>query len=243
MTPDNETIVAHRQMRDTDLHYIVRRIPPDLMKTMRAQPTLMIGGGFCRAIIGGEEINDIDLFCNDVDRLSSLMRELHGARIRGGERARLHSTANALTLITEGRMTVQAIRRWVFSSPEACLASFDFTVCQAVVWFARGKWHGIVSEDFYPDLAARRLVYTSPRRDEDAGGSIMRVLKYVKRGYNIQTKSLGAVIARLTKGINPERLRNDESIPTVLAGLLREVDPTYMIDGLDIIGEHDDDTN
>ena len=48
-----------------------------------------------------------------------------------------------------------------------------------------GEYVGLCNIRFYPDLAARRLVYTSPLRNEDAGGSILRVLKFYQRGYRI----------------------------------------------------------
>src|SRR3546814_3214275 len=89
-------------------------------------------------------------------------------------------------------MTIQFITRWTFPRAADLWASFDFTVCQAAVWRTPdGHWCSTCIDRFYVDLAARRLVYTSPVRDEEASGSMLRVIKYVKRGYSIQVDSLG----------------------------------------------------
>lgn len=102
-----------------------------------------------------------------------------------------------------------------------------------------------MSDTFYQDLAAKRLVYTSrtPLRDGEAGGSLLRVLKYYRRGYTIPITDLGLVVARLVKGIDLSRYEdpmvslfgNEEKLAMVFRGLLREVDP--LIDPDHIIKE------
>ena len=121
------------------------------------------------------------------------------------------------------------------------VASFDFTVCQAAIGFRDGRFYSEASEAFYVDLAARRLVYTSPKRDEEAGGSLMRVLKYVKRGHSIQAGALGAVIARLAVKLRESHLtETEEGVAQVLTGLLREVDPLLVVDGLDLVEDEEE---
>ena len=84
---------------------------------------------------------------------------------------------------------------------------------------------------FYEDLAAKRLRYTSPQRNEDAGGSMLRVLKFYQRGYRIPLNCLGAVVSRLVKGIDFDAVSGgteatrEKQIAKVISGLLREVDP------------------
>src|SRR3546814_19740900 len=109
-------------------------------------------------------------------------------------------------------------------SSDVCSSDL-FTVCQAAVWRTPdGHWCSTCSDRFYVDLAARWLVYTSPVRDEEAGGSMLRVIKYVKRGYSIQVDSLGRVIDRIVSAVDEDRAR-DVGRSVVIAGLLREVDP------------------
>ena len=111
--------------------------------------------------------------------------------------------------------------------------SFDFSISQAAFWFDAevGKWDSFCGDKFYQDLSAKRLVYLSPVRNEDAGGSLLRVLKYYQRGYRIPLDSFGAVIARLVSKIDFRRLSGDEKgIAGIIAGLLFEVDPNGFID-------------
>src|SRR3546814_5607988 len=82
------------------------------------------------------------------------------------------------------------------------------------------------------------LVYTSPVRDEEAGGSMLRVIKYVKRGYSIQVDSLGRVIDRIVSAVDEDRAR-DVGRSVVIAGLLREVDPALIVDGMEVTGDHE----
>lgn len=225
----------------TDLSFVVRRIPKDLRQLLSENaPTLYVGGGFIRATIAGETPADIDFFGSSKEALSAIARPLQERR---GAGTRVHTTKNAITVITPGRLPVQFITRWLFDDGAAVVESFDFTVCQAVIW-REGKSTGAqftssCGAGFYPDLAARRLTYTSPQREEEAGGSLMRVLKYLKRGYTIQADSMGAIIARLVAGVRGE-IGCEEWTAKVLTGLLREVDPLLVVDGVDPVDEHDD---
>ena len=79
---------------------------------------------------------------------------------------------------------MQFIHRWKYDEPTKLLEELDFTVCQAAVWWANDSWQSLCSTSFYPDLAARRLVYTFPQREEESGGSMMRVRKFLGRPVN-----------------------------------------------------------
>lgn len=221
-----------------DLRYIAQRLPKDVRDLMKTHgKKLMVGGGFIRAQIAGEEPSDIDLFGHDKDHLELIANAL--VSVRPG--AKMHKSKNAITVITPDRLPVQFITRWTFNEPIQCVDSFDFTVCQAVVYREKGEncpWRSVIGGRFYQDLAARRLHYTNPVREEEAGGSMLRVIKYVKRGYSIQVSSLGAVIARLVGAMNNSPLAQNEP-GVVLAGLLREVDPLLVIDGFEVVDDHE----
>lgn len=221
-----------------DLRYVAQRLPKDIRDLLKTHgKKLMVGGGFVRACIAGEVPSDIDLFGADKEHLKQIATAL--ASVRPG--SKIHTTKNAITIVTPDRLTVQFITRWTFEKPEDCAASFDFSVCQAVIWRDKdgnGQYHSFIGDRFYQDLAAKRLFYTNPVREEEAGGSMLRVIKYVKRGYSIQVSSLGAVIARLVAAMHASPLA--ESGPAiVLAGLLREVDPLLVIDGFEVIDDHE----
>lgn len=219
----------------SDLALVASRIPKDVRELLSKDSRLFIGGGLIRSVIAGEEVHDIDMFGPDITTLKLAAQSLALTR-----KVSLHETKNAITLVTMGRLPVQFITRWVFADLEALTSSFDFTVCQAGIR-RNEKWESVCSPAFYADLAARRLVYTSPKRDEEAGGSMMRMRKFLARGYNIQALSMASVIARLYHGIDPAKvdLGDEVAVAVVLTGLLREVDPLLVVDGLELVDEHE----
>ena len=217
-----------------DLQFVVRRIPRDIRDLLTANP-LFIAGGFIRETIAGGQVNDIDIFG------PSLVHLLDAAHaITKGREARLHKTDNAITILAPPRMPVQFITRWMFDAATPLLESLDFTVCQVVIWFDKEAacWKSEAAPGFYPDLAARRLVYTSPVREEEAGGSLMRVRKFLGRGYNIQATSLGAVVSRVVSKVTNIDSLTEHRRGEVIAGLLHEVDPLLVVDGLEPVNEH-----
>lgn len=220
----------------TDLRFVVSRIPRDVRDVMHLY-NLVLGGGFIRELIAGGEVRDIDLFGENKNVLRVALEALATLRSDKGYKTRIHNTDNADTLFTEGKLPVQTINRWLYENSDLVISSFDFTVCAAAVWQNHdGTWTSTCHMDFYKDLAARRLVYTHPERNEDAGGSLLRAIKFVKRGYNIQMPSLAGVVARLSVGVRQNAMASDEEgLTKIYAGLLREVDPAIAVDGIDPI--------
>lgn len=234
-----------RELTRTDLAFVVSRIPKDIRELVKKFPALKIAGGFIRATIAREKVSDIDLFGADPTMLKMAAQDLALNR-----KGRTYTTKNAITVLAHPRKPVQFITRWCFDAPEKLIESFDYTVAQAVIGMQineeKGKpfWYGMCSDEFYPDLAARRLVYTAPACAEDAGGSMMRLRKFLQRGYTIQAPSMAAIIARLVSGVNFERLHNiangdEKEVGRMICNLLREVDPLAIIDGVDVIDEHE----
>ncbi len=210
-----------------DLRWAVQLLPKKLRNIMQSPDwsgKIFVGGGYLRSTISNEKINDIDLFVNskkDAELLAYKLSE---------NKSELHKTENAYTI--KDKIPIQIIHRWVFQHPEDVSNSFDFTVSCAVIYCnveSENKYNydSFCDDRFYIDLAAKRLIYRSPVRNEDAGGSMLRVLKYYQKGYRIPLDSLGAVIARLIKSldINKVDINNETQVAHVLTGLLREVDP------------------
>ncbi len=231
------------QLHPQDLLWCVKRLPRDLIKLLKENPSkLFVAGGYIRSRITNEEVNDIDLFVKDkedaklvalayaimADRQAEVTPEVITVATK-----RLFTTDNAIT-IKGSRPTVQVIHRWTFDTPKDCIASFDFTIACAAFWWDGEKWDSACHPEYYQDLAAKRLIYTAPTRMEDAGGSMLRVLKFYQRGYRIPINSLGRVVARLMKGVKPahdEARANgvfddsEEFLAKIVTGLLHEVDP------------------
>jgi hypothetical protein len=219
------------ELRWHDLQWALRRAPKRVLELMKANPgRLIASGGFIRDCVNGDRVNDIDLFVTDKESAKGFAQQLAGSHANG-EPKPFHETENAYTITRGMGLSVQVIHRWAFTDAEALTESFDFTVAKAAFWWdskgETGSWQSICHQDFYADLAARRLVYVSPVRDEEPGGSMLRVLKFYQRGYRIPLDSLGAVIARLVTQVKFKdgRERSEKRWAHILTGLLREVDP------------------
>lgn len=240
----------HNELSKHDLAWILQRTPEDILMEMKQRAgKLFLAGGFIRACIAHEEAADIDLFTTDRHTAKQVGQWLAGQgsrKMTPNANRSIHETDNAISIprAVYG-IPVQIIGRWTFDTPQQCMESFDFTIAKAAIWwggptepgmglFPEG-WRSCCDPEFYRDLAAKRLIYTSPIRNEDAGGSMLRVLKFYQRGYRIPLSSLGAVMARMMVGVDKELL---EKLPVIqgednlegefaicLTKLLREVDP------------------
>lgn len=221
-----------------DLQWCLRRAPRKLLELMKKHGAIvMVAGGYIRSCVSNEKINDIDLFASSAETSKALALEL-----AEGDEKRIGTTDNCYYVRGFG-VHIQFIHRWSFTDPSACILSFDFTIARAAFWWNRnptesdpdaGKWRSAIDPNFYPDLAGKRLIYTSPVRIEESGGSMLRVLKFYQRGYRIPLDSMGAVIARLVHGVTtlpdwdkgPDGSVDEPRLAKVLSGLLREVDPS-----------------
>ena len=228
-----------------DLNYIVNRLPTDVRKLMK-KGNIYLAGGFIRSCIANEQVNDIDLWGADAEQLKVT------AQLFAGERkVRCMMTDNACTILTPNRTPVQFITRWTFNDPVVLAESFDYSIASAVVWYEPGvagiggQWKSHCHEHFYADLAAKRLRYLHPVRNEDAGGSMLRMTKFLARGYRIAPESLAGLIARMNAGIRRDDfLQKDEGYQAmVYAGLLREVDPLTIVDGCEVLGTKEEQSN
>lgn len=262
-----------RELSWHDLSWCLKRTPRRVLELLKARPgAVFIGGGFVRAIIANEHVNDIDLFTTDKDSGLAAARFLLNLNEGQDAGRKIHESQNAWT-VKGLRLPVQIIHRWTYTTPEQLMQSFDFTIAMGGFYFEKtgemtlvkedntiemvpqGKWRSVCDDRFYEDLAAKRLRYTSPVRNEDAGGSILRVLKFYQRGYRIPLDSLGAVVARLVNGVNLEQFQRmghdgnrfgtdqerEAEWKKILSGLLREVDPNLDPEHIAHLPSEDDD--
>jgi hypothetical protein len=214
-------------LRDYDVLRVTRRLDARVVNILKAYPgEVFLTGGFIRAVIAGEPVNDVDLVVKDIH-----VAGVVAGQLQGDSKERVVSTENAYTL-TRYRPVVQVITRWVYDTPAAALNEFDFTVACAAVWYEGGAWRSLCHDHYYADLAAKRLVYLAPQRHEDAGGSMLRLLKFYRRGYTAPLSTVAAVMTRTFAGVKPHaRIEwadgdlGDEIIAKYVTGLLHEVDP------------------
>lgn len=223
------------ELYPADIQRIVTSLPKDVVKLLKkADGSVFLAGGFIRARLAGEVAADIDLWGAEKQDLANR------ALLLGAQRGvRVMSTKNAHTIITPNRLPVQFIDRWLFKNPIECCESFDFTIASAAVWYVKGAWNSYCHEDFYRDLATKSLVYTSPVRNEDAGGSFMRLQKFIGKGYRISPGNLAKVTARLMACIKFDDFyaKPEHWKAQVILGLLREVDPLVVVDGIELEDE------
>lgn len=193
-----------RELNPEDLKYIVKKLPKDLVFRMQRKPNkYFIAGGFIRSCIAHEKINDIDVFAANASDAKELTESLQP------DETKVFTTENAYSFTLEGK-SVQIIHKWTFTSPQDIINHFDFTIAQAVIYLydkdgkelhtkeTRYEWKSICVDNYYEDLAAKRLIYTYPLNPE-AGASLLRVLKFKSRGYNPTLKSLAQIVDNLVK--------------------------------------------
>lgn len=214
-------------LQPIDIRRIVFDLPRALRDMLIQEPSLFLAGGCIRSIISGERISDFDLFTTSKDRCEELATRL----LEYGKYTRKFSTHNAITLVGRGP-AVQFITRWTYMNPVTLIEQFDFTIAQAVIWFDQNTntWMSLCAPSYYADLAAKRLVYTAHVRSEDAGSSLLRARKFLRRGYFIAIESFGAVIARCVMGAREVRNTgiNEPHLARLITALLLEVDPNAI---------------
>lgn len=217
------------QLAHHDLQFILHSTPANLLAEMKSHPEqITIAGGFVRAVISRESVNDIDVFVDCEETANRLAKVLGKSDSKN-----IHRTENAFT-IKNYNPVIQIIHRWKFESPEDVVASFDFTICAAAFFYDGDTWASVCDDRFYSDLASRRLTYRRPIREENAGGSALRLLKYYQRGYRTPIDSYAAILARIASKVDWEDIKRkskdiffdrEVEIARLFTGLLREVDP------------------
>lgn len=229
-----------------DLQFALLLTPKQLLEIMKRPEwagKIFVGGGFLRSIVAGDPVNDIDVFVTDAKVAEDLADELATEKERldrrhfteVGVRTSLWRTDNAITVKCY-EPKIQIIHRWTFKTGVEAADSFDFTCCAAMFWWGTKTiphdeigWQSYCDPRFYCDVAGKRLIYRNPVRNEDAGGSMLRVLKYYQKGYRIPLDSLADVITRLCTGVRQFNHALYDAQPGeisgVICGLLREVNP------------------
>ena len=247
----------YRELTPRHLHTCVARLPKDVRKAAAEYAKiglpLFIAGGYIRARLTGQAPSDIDILGPSKEVVEAAAKTVHGGR----EGSRLHRTQNALTILCPPRTPVQFIHRWTYDDPAKLLGEFDFTIAQAVIWCEIAappqgraastkhlKWRSLCAAAYYEDLAVSELVYTKPERAEDVGGSLLRAFKFTKRGFYASPETIGRLVSRLMTGILDREgrpiemnLAPSKSMEQFVTAKLREVDPLYVIDGVDLLPE------
>ena len=176
---------------------IVRLLPPPLKDIlMEHGPHICIAGGFCRDAISGRDPKDADIFAVGKREMEAVIEKF------GWEAANYsrHHTANTVTfkpfLNMDGYCDIQFITRVYYPFHTDLISSFDFTICQCCVYWSGDSWIGLCTPEFWEDILAERARYTAPIRTEDPGASVLRLVKFARKGYKIGEQDVASCIGR-----------------------------------------------
>lgn len=154
-----------------------------------------IGGGAIYAIYNDEEVNDYDFFVTDksfADRihkhfnLDSTLKYKNGIKIGRYKSKTLIVTDNAISFDRR----LQIITRWV-GEPKEVINCFDFK--HNMFYFQNGKLHNLVDWKYLDE----KKLYYNEKRARDVANCIMRVNKFVNRGFTISNIELSKILLKL----------------------------------------------
>lgn len=222
-----ESATTYQELDGHDLRRVQTVLPRAVLEELKLFPTLRVAGGFIRSVVAGEVVQDVDLFPGDVARAEEIAKSIASrfAEPPGAPLVRVVKTLHAFTVHFDP--VVQVVHRWPAATPEDLLRGFDFTIGAACVWWdaTTNLLRSLVHPRFYRDVAAKRLTFIAPADGDEAGGSILRVQKFARRGYRASAFQVARIIGAIAKEAG-KKLRDDEPLERSIARLIREVDPS-----------------
>lgn len=209
------------KLKDKDVQKVVDKLPVELLDFMKSEKVFLAGGAI-RAVIAGEEIKDFDLFTASKDYACGFAEYLSALCNNGDylETENAFTVKDCMSLIPD----IQFIHRWTFDNEWELINSFDYTIAQAAIWYEDGNWKSCAAHSFYDDLEAKRLTYTAPDREEEPGGSLLRMRKFLRMGYDISSYDMAKVISRLLRGVDLKYLAdfNETEHASIINDLLTD---------------------
>lgn len=193
--------VEETQLRQDDLDLCLKGLPETVLEhTLKAHKCCVAGGYIRDTVFQIERPKDIDIFTDSEAsaRLiaSRLCDRAQYCRLNGMDK-RVVETGRALSVVNAYKGPApQVIFKWVFEDMSKVIDAFDFTCCQAAFWWDGEKFVSRCAPTFYSDNELERLVYTAPKGN-DAVGSVLRLLKLYRRGFDIDQNNLALVLASL----------------------------------------------
>ena len=184
---------------------IVTSLPEEVRAAlMDSNGALCLAGGYIRDFMLGEEPKDIDIFGTCEGEVMHAVEQFDWDQ---HYTKKTQANSVAFSCWNGQKKTVQFVTRSYYADHDALIRSFDFTICQVCVFYDGlpiRSWIGFCTEGYLHDFVERALVYTQPERDEDPAGSLLRVVRFLKRGFTISEEELSKVLARMCAAIIPE---------------------------------------
>lgn len=189
------TVTLWQRLDEDDIKRIVYALPEQVVELMRRHPgQVVVAGGFIRATVGGEDVNDIDVFVSDEDEAEKWLDDV---KLDFDNKDTYLQVAPTIECPHE----IQVVWRYPYKEPYEILEQFDYTVAKGAVWFDKGdknnpsNFISLCHERFYRDIARKMLVYECEREVERIE-SIPRLLKYTSYGYSISPASLSDLMVK-----------------------------------------------
>lgn len=202
------SIPIHRDL----VNNIVAKLPEDVKRLlMHFGSGLCVAGGFCRDAFIGEEPKDVDIFAVDANLLAEALlwfkTEAKEYQLEKQKTNSVNFVANMDDEQTGFREVppVQFINRVFYPMHGELIKSFDWSVCQiAVYYIIDDGWKGICTKAFGEDIQSGTLHYTAPERDEDPGGSVLRMMRFTQRGWKPTEESIARCLGRFQSRVADE---------------------------------------
>lgn len=220
MVPVAKTREKYVPLYEEDVRACIK-VLPQLVVDLMVCRDVVLAGGFIRSIVSGESVNDIDLFFRWPLELETQLEKL-----KGGYAIEQAGNESIWTVLVDG-VKVQLIHRNFFDSMEDSLRTFDFTNSSAAITLIKQNGEvrgvGVCHERFYPDVAARRLVFRSPSEGNGCS-SLGRICKFLKRGYEIAPEEMAKVVEAAVLRAQPD-LKGQVSAAKIAAALSGDYPP------------------
>lgn len=211
-----------------------RYLPKCVRDALIAFPNdLILAGGFLRTVSCGERpYSDHDLFLTESGKkFESHVVSFLGQQVPLGEPAPTwHVTPRAVTARING-VVVQLVLGWNPKDPMDLIRQFDLTTSKAALWYAESNKHairGVCSQSFLRDISQRAIVYEI---GADPVSSIIRITKFLRRGFTISSRALADYIAACCEQIGSSGSVLDTQRKILRAIVLRDPSPE-MVSGL-----------
>ena len=177
----------YKILSDTIIANVLEQLPESIISLME-QYNIVLAGGFIRAVVAKEPPRDIDIFV--MEPTEQERKQVAKQVIREVWDQPVHASLYAFTAEPSGMPPVQLVHYWPVDTPEDLLDRFDFTICEAAMWFD-GSFPmpvGICSSMFMDDSYSKTIRYADPIREPgelNVADSIKRAFRFRDRGYTL----------------------------------------------------------
>ncbi len=162
-------------------------------------PQVWIGGGFLTRYINGEILEgDIDLYC---DSHKTFMYTLDKLKTNNCIEP-ICNNANVRRLFYDN-YPIHLIGLMYFDSARSIIESIDYTICQFVYDFDKLY----CNDTSLHDLGQKRLIISNIGHGSSSS-KVKRLLKYVRRGFTIDSNNLSYLLENLSCSSNSNEYTN-----------------------------------